>query len=250
MRKMGVFLLAVGAVAVVGVVAGAVLCGGWWPVGTRYEDETSSAAAITAIRVSGGTVAARVRPGPAGSVTVHRTASYLNPFQAAPPETYRIEAGVLELGGDDACSLCKVEYVVTAPEGVSIEADIATGSIDVSSVSSVDATVSTGSVTVAAATGDVTAHVGTGSISGRDLGSSRVVAVAKTGGVSIDVAVPADVEAATSLGAVDVTVPAGAYRVQATQRAGTPDLGIANDPAAPHLLVLRTDMGRIQLATR
>lgn len=250
MRKMGVFLLAVGAVAVVGVVAGAVLCGGWWPVGTRYEDETSSAAAITAIRVSGGTVAARVRPGPAGSVTVHRTASYLNPFHAAPGETYRIEAGVLELGGDDACSLCKVEYDVTAPEGVRIEADIATGSIDVSGVSTVDAKVSTGSVTVAGATGDVAARVGTGSISGRDLESHKVVAVAGTGGVSIDAAVPADIEAATSMGAVDVKVPAGAYRVQASQRGGTPSLGVANDPAGPHLLVLRTDMGRIQLATR
>lgn len=250
MRRMGVILLVVGVVVVLGIGIGAVACGGWWPIGTRYEDETSSQAAISEIRVTGGTVGAEVRPGPASGVTVHRTTSYLNPFHARPGETYSIDGSVLELRGDDSCTLCKVEYVVTAPAGVRIDADIATGSIDVAGVSTVDAKVSTGSVTVSDATGDVTAHAGTGSITGRDLRSSTVVAVTKTGGVSLDLATPADVEASTSMGAVELTVPAGAYRIDARQRSGQPKLGLANDPNGAYLLALRTDMGQIRLAAR
>ena len=252
MRKMNVILLVLGGVVVVGAVAGtaaAVAFGCWFPGLARYEDETTSPVAITEIRVTGGTVTAEVRPGAAG-VTVHRTVSYMNPFQAKPGATSRIDGTTLELRGDESVTLSKVDYVVTAPEGVRVVADIATGYLDVAGVSTVDAKVSTGSVTVSGATGDVTARADTGSITGVQLRSGSVVAITKTGGVSLDLAVPADVEATTSMGAVELTVPAGDYRIDAQQKSGQPKLGIANDPNGAHRLTLRTDMGGIKLATR
>jgi hypothetical protein len=253
MRKMNVILVVLGGVVVVGAVAGtaaAVAFGCWFPGLARYEDETSSPVAITEIRVTGGTVTAEVRPGAATGVTVHRTVSYMNPLQGKPGATYRIDGATLELRGDDSVTLSKVDYVVTAPEGVKVVADIATGYINVAGVSTVDAKVSTGSVTVTGATGDVTARADTGSITGVQLRSGSVVAITKTGGVSLDLAVPADVEAITSMGAVELTVPAGDYRIDAQQKSGKPSIGLASDPNGAHRLTLRTDMGGIRLATR
>lgn len=248
MRKMNVVLLVVGIVVVLGAGIGWFACGGWKAITTSFEDDIASPVSISEIRVSGKSVAVEVRPGTAPGVEMHRTARYLNPFHDRPGSTHRIEGTVLELGGDDSCTFCAIEYVVLAPAGVRVSADVKTGSLDLTGVSTVDAKVSTGSVTIVGATGDVTARAGTGAITGRGLHSDTVVATTNTGAISLDLAAPADIEATTGTGSVDVTVPAAAYRVDASTGLGALKLGIANDPNGSHRLALRAGTGRVTLA--
>ena len=247
MRKMHILLIAVGAVVVLGAGTGWLACGGWKQVSTRFEDHVSSTVAISEIQVTGGSVDVEVRPGAGSGVEIQRTVRYLNPLHERPGPTSRIDGTVLRLGSDDACKLCAVEYVVVAPAGVRVSADVGTGSFNVTGASTVDVKVSTGSITVTDATGDVTARAETGSITGRGL-RSTVVAAAKTGGISLDLAAPADVEATTSMGSVEVRVPATAYRVDATTGLGKAAVGIANDPNGRYRLALRTGTGDLVLA--
>lgn len=250
MRKMNIIVLVVGVIVVLVAGTGWLACGGWKSIGVSFDDDSSSDVAISEIRVTGKSVAAEVRPGTGPGVEIHRTARYLNRFHDRPAPTHRIEGTVLLLGGDDACTFCAIEYVVLAPSGVRVTADVATGSLDLTGVSTVDVKVATGSVTVADATGNVTMRADTGSITGKGLRSDAVVATAKTGAISLDLATPADVEATTGTGAVDVTVPAAAYRVEASTGLGDLKLAIPNDPSGPHRLALRTSVGRVTLAAR
>ena len=231
MRKMNVILLSIGALVVVVGAIGWFACGGWKSAGVVYEDDSSSPVAIEEIRVTAKAVAVEVRPGTGPGVQIHRTARYLNPTHGRPGETHRIVGNVLELGGDDNASFGVIEYVVLAPAGLRITADIGTGSLDVVGASTVDAKVGTGSLKVSGATDDVVATTGTGA-------------------VSVELAAPADVEARTGTGSVDVIVPADTYRVEASTGMGELKLGIANDPNGYHRIALRSNMGRVTLAAR
>ena len=248
MRKMGIIVVVIGVVVVVAAGSGWLACGGWKQIGTRFEDDTSSDVAITEIRASGGSVDVEVRPGTEPGVRIHRTVLYLNPLHARPRPTSRIDGTVLRLGSEDSCTFCAVEYVVTAPAGLRVSADVGTGSFNLTGTAAVDVKVSTGAITITDATGNVTARADTGSITGRGLRSGAVVAAAKTGAISLDLAAPADVEASTSMGSVELKVPAATYRVDATTGMGKADVGIANDPNGRYRLALRTGMGDLVLA--
>jgi hypothetical protein len=248
MRKMHILVVAIGVIVVLVAGTGWLACGGWKQIGTRFVDDASSPVAISEIRVSGGSVDVEVRPGAGSGVEIHRTVRYLNPLHDRPGTTHRIDGTVLQLGSDDSCTFCAVEYVVVAPAGVRVIADVGMGSFNLTGASAVDVKVSTGSITIADATGDVTARAETGSITGRGLRSGAVVATTKTGAISLDLATPADVEATTSMGSLELTVPAAAYRVDATTGLGRADVGIANDLAGQYRLALRTGTGNLVLA--
>ncbi len=229
MRKMYILIVAVVAVVAV-LAAGAFACGGWKAIGTSYEDDYASTAPISEIHITGKTVAVDLDPSSSSAVEIHRTARYLNYFHSRPAPTHRIEGSVLELGGDDSSTFSSIEYVVRAPAGTRITADVGTGSLDLQGAWYVDAKVSTGSIKVVGGTGDVNARTDTGAI-------------------SIDLAVPANVEAKAGTGAVDVKVPAGAYRVEASSGLGGVNLGLPSDPNATYRLSLRTNLGGVSLAT-
>jgi Toastrack DUF4097 len=228
MRKMTVLIVIVISVAIVGGGAGALACGAWKVIGVHYEDDFSSAAAITEIHLTGGTVAATVRSWDGTGVEVHRTARYLNWFHERPAATYSISGSVLELRGDDSTMFSSIEYTVLVPAGYRVTADIGTGSVDATGASGADLNVSTGSIRVVDATGAVQAKTGTGAI-------------------SVDLAAPENVDAKAGTGSVDVTVPSAAYRVEASSGMGEVKIGIPNDPYGAHTLKLRSDIGRVSV---
>ena len=140
MRKMNVLVAVIGVIALFAAGSTWLALGGWKQIGTRFEDDASSAAAISEIRVIGRSVEVDVRPGTGAGVEIHRTARYLNPFHAQPGPTHQIEGNVLTLRGDDACTFCVIEYSVTVPAGVRVSADMTSGSLNLKGVSTVDAT--------------------------------------------------------------------------------------------------------------
>ncbi len=247
MRKMQVILLIVVLIAI-GIGGTAWLaCGGWKQVGTHFDDDYASADAITEIRVTG-TVSVQVRPGNGPGVEIHRTARYLNAFHSRPGRTHRIDAGVLTLGGDDSSTFSVMEYVVTLPAGVRVTGETDNGSLDLTGVSSVDVKSVRGSVTVTDASGDVAMRSTLGSVTGNHLRSGSIVASTSLGSISLELAEPANVDARTSWGALKVTVPRDSYRVDAKTGAGGSDIAVPNDPNGRYQLVLRTDLGKLELA--
>lgn len=248
MRKMNIFLLVVGVIVIFSTVMTWLAIGGWKQLGTHFEDDASSPAAISEIRVTGSSVEVQVRPGAASGVEIHRTARYLNRFHDRPEPTSRIEGGVLTLGGDDSCTFCVIEYVVEAPAGVRVTGEVTSGSLDLTGVSTVDVKTTSGAVTITDATGEVTVRTGSGSISAKGL-RSNVVASTGSGSLSVALAAPCNVQATTSSGSLDLTVPASAYRVETTSGSGGADIGITNDPNGSYLLTLHAGSGHIKLAT-
>jgi hypothetical protein len=247
MRKVQAILLIIVVVAV-GVGSTAWLCcGGWKQVGTHFDDDYSSAEAITEIRVTG-TVSLELRPSTTPGVEIHRTARYLNPLHSRPGRTHRIDGGVLTLGGDSAM-FSVMEYVVTLPAGVRVSGETDNGSLDLAGVSSVDVKAERGSITVSDATGDVTMRSSLGSVTGKNLRSGSIVATSSLGAVELDLAEPGNVDAETSCGAVTVNVPPGSYRVDAQTGVGGSEIGIASDPEGRYRLVLRTSLGKLRLAS-
>jgi putative adhesin len=248
MRKMNVLVAVIGVIALLAAGSTWLALGGWKQIGTRFEDDASSAAAISEIRVTGRSVEVDVRPGTGTGVKIHRTARYLNPFHAQPGPTHQIEGDVLTLSGDDACTFCVIEYSVTVPEGVRVSANVTSGSLNLKGVSTVDATTTSGSITISDATGAISARTDSGTITGAGLRSGAVVASAKSGSISLELAAPGDVQATTTSGSLGLTVPSAAYRVDATAGSGGADIRIANDPNGQYRLDLKAQSGHIMLA--
>jgi hypothetical protein len=249
MRRMFVIVLGIVGVLALVIGAGWFACVGWRTVAARYEDTASYATPIREIHVSGKSVWVELRAGDAPGVEIRRTVRYLNPLHGRPAAIASVQGDALELRGEDAGAFSATEYVVTAPAGVRVTAEVGTGSLDLAGVSTVNATVGTGAVAVADATGDITAHVGTGQITGTGLRSEAVVATTGTGAISLQLASPGNVDATTATGSVDVLVPSAAYRVEASSRMGAVRIGIPSDPGAAYRLALRAGTGQVTVAS-
>ncbi len=249
MRRMYAIALVIGGIIVLGLGAGWFACMGWRSVAAHVRDDFSSAAAIDEIRITGGSVWVEVRAAGEPGVQVHRDVSTLNPFAGRPAPSVRVVGSVLELG-DVPGAFRATSYVVRAPAGIRVTADIGTGNLDLRGVSSVDAHVGTGAVEVIDGSGDLAARVGTGQISATNLRSHAVVATTGTGAILLDLAEPADVQATSSTGSVDLKVPPASYRIDASSKLGKVALGIPSDPSGRYHLALRADTGQVTLATR
>ena len=247
MRRMYTLALILGGIIVVGLGASWFACMGWRTVAAHVQDDFSSATTIDEIRITGGSVWVEVRAADEPGVRVHRDVATLNPLAGGPAPTVRVVGSVLELG-DVPGAFRATEYVVSAPIGVRVTADIGTGSLELHDVSAVEAKVGTGSVDVTDGTGTLAANVGTGQISATNLRTDAVVATTGTGAILLDLAAPADVQATTSTGSVDLKVPVDSYRIDASAKLGKVALGIPSDPSGRHHLALRAGTGGVTVA--
>lgn len=246
MRKMQAILLIIVVIAAAVGGVGWLCCGGWKQIGAHFEDDYASAEHVGEVRVTGD-VSVELRPSTTAGVEIHRTARYLNAFHSRPARTHRIEGSVLTLGGDDSSMFSVMEYIVTVPAGVRVTGETDNGSLDLAGVSSVDVKSNRGSVTVSDATGDVTMRASLGAVVGRHLRSGSVVASSTLGSISLELEQPANVDAQTSWGALDVTVPRGSYRVDAQTGMGGSEIGIANDANSRYGLLLHTNLGKLRV---
>jgi len=240
------------------------LCG-WKLLGSRFEDETPLALAITEVRVvGGGSGNVEIRPGAIVRVNLHRDIRYLI---NRPGITYHVEGTVLYI--DTAPDrFCVVSYVVDVPEGVRVSGELGSGELRLAGVSEVDFKDGSGRIEVNGAsgmvrletgsggiilngvTGDITAKSSSGSITGRELQSTNINATTRSGGISLDLVTQSNVNARTSSGDVNLTVPDDRYRINTKVSSGSTHIKVVNDPASVHHLDLYTDSGDIIVAPR
>jgi hypothetical protein len=125
----------------------------------------------------------------------------------------------------------------------------APGDIRVREVSgAVGARTGSGEVTLVHVAGPVDVQSSSGSISGSGL-SGPVVADTSSGDVVLKLTRAQEVRASTSSGDVDLTVPAGRYRVDTGDDEGA-DIEVVDDPDARYALELDTSSGDIAVRTR
>ncbi|WP_410660254.1 hypothetical protein [Amycolatopsis sp. lyj-112] len=178
-------------------------------------------AQITAIRVDVPTGRVDVRVEDGAPVSLRREVTYTG---RNPGKTHSVENGTLVLGG---CSQCGVEYEVVIPREMAVSGGIGTGTVRLARAAAVDLRGETGNLEVLSSTGPVKLTTGTGDI---EVGLAR----------------PGAVTAKADTGKVTVTVPDGAYRINASADTGGVETGgVRQDQASPNVLDLRAGTGKV-----
>ncbi|GHB68095.1 lipoprotein [Streptomyces xanthochromogenes] len=210
-----------------------------------FKDDATVKDRITAVRIDGTSDGFRVRgKKDLAKVSVHREVTYRG--KTKPTEsTYRVENGVLVLGG--CAGHCSVDYTVDVPAGVPVTGSTRAGGLSLSSVGQVQVSTSDGAVKVRGATGPVDIRTSNGSIDANGLKGTGITAMASNGSISLTPDTAQNVTAQTSNGSITVTAPRAPYRVSARTGHGHKALDIPNDPAAPHRLDLTSGNGGITL---
>ncbi|MFI9643802.1 DUF4097 family beta strand repeat-containing protein [Micromonospora sp. NPDC051925] len=230
----------------------------------RLDFDTTEAAKITRITVRPGSGGVVVRAtGPATGVRVKRVLRYQGD---QPDTTYEITGDELVLD-TDCGPRCSVSYEVTAPPGVRVQGEAGSGDVEFAKIGSVDFTLGSGNIQVADVLGTVRAETGSGNIevlnvtgpvdlrtSSGDVTGARlggdVSAETGSGDITLALDKPASARARAGSGDVELTVPAGRYRVKSDVGSGDTRIGVTDDPAAPLLLDLSTGSGNVTVTQR
>jgi hypothetical protein len=248
-------------VALIGIAV--LLVGGWapWAAATAEQREEIDAAVV---RLDLGAGDVTVRRGAVERISLlARTRSWWG--GGTPDRGWRRTGDAVVLSG---CGRrCVVDYQLVVPPGTRVEGESGSGSVTVDGVAAVDVEAGSGSIDVRDVAGAVRASTGSGtvslariggpstarsssgSITGRDL-AGPVDAGTSSGDVTLELARPQDVRAETSSGDVELTVPAGGYRIDARGDEDAERIEAVDDPGARYALDLSTSSGAISVRRR
>ena len=167
-----------------------------------------------------------------GAVSVTETVHYRT---EKPKTSHSAAAGTLRLTetGCTADNLrCHVEFDVRVP-----------------AATVVDITTAAGAVRLRDLAGDVTVVTQAGAIEATSLSSGRVSVTTEAGAASLGFnQPPTDVRASTELGAIVVQVPRGvAYAVKVDAEVGGAQVRVDQDPASPHKISAKTQVGGVRV---
>jgi hypothetical protein len=228
---------------------------------TRLDFNDTEQVAVKEIIIAPGSGNVTVRTSDIAQVEINRVVRYRG---AEPDRTYEITGSVLEIDVDCGQN-CSVDYEITAPKDVAVRGENHSGDLVLAGVSAVDVRAGSGNIEVTGASGAVKAETGSGDIRIDDVagdlevktGSGNIEALAVggkqttartgSGDVTISLNKVGGVRTHTGSGNVEVTVPAGSYRVNARTGSGDTDIGVPNSPGSAHLLDLDTGSGDITL---
>jgi DUF4097 and DUF4098 domain-containing protein YvlB len=186
---------------------------------------------VTALVVGARAASVEIVTG-AGPVTVTEEHRY---SQGKPTTAHVVEGTTLRLtesgcGDDDV--RCDVQYRIRIPAALSV-----------------DITAQAGAVKVDGVAGDIHISTQAGAVEGRTLTSDAVTVKTELGATSLEFTeAPTLISSSTSMGAVDLRVPGTtAYAVDVHTPAGTDSVSVDKDPASPHRIEVRADVGAVQI---
>ena len=152
-----------------------------------------------------------------------------------PATSHRVNGTTLQLT-DTGCRndevRCGVEFRVHLPAAARAEI-----------------TAQAGAVRVTGLLGDVAVTTQAGAVEGRALGGADVAVSTQAGAANLEFArVPSTVRASTEVGAVELGLPSGAsYAVDVQTTVGSSDVSVQRDPASPHKVEVRTNVGAVKV---
>jgi len=208
-----------------------------------FQDDSTLSGKITSVRLEiGGSGGATVKGTKGnGGLSLHRTVAYRGDKPKG--TTYRIENGVLVLGG--CGNHCSVTYTVDVPAGIPVRGETSNGSVSVRQVGEVKVTTSSGPIEMNDVSGPVDVRTSNGPITGRNIAGRRLQAETSNGAIELAFATAQDVRAKSSNGRIDLTVPQAGYRVSARTSNGGKRIDVTDDPSGRYRLDLTTSNGAI-----
>jgi hypothetical protein len=161
-----------------------------------------------------------------------------------PGKTYRVAGDVLVL---EQCEKrnCWVDYEVTVPEDVAVTGHLDSGAAEVTGVRSANVASESGDVTIRDVAGEVNVSAQSGDLDLSGIGGA-VVAEASSGNVTIRTTAARNVSASADSGNIELTVPAGDYRVRAEADSGSVTDEVGDAGSGP-TLDLRADSGDVTI---
>lgn len=173
----------------------------------------------------------------------------------------RTDFSVTERGGrlfvDGTCNhflalWCRVDVTLRVPADIPLDIGSSNGGIEVTDVDAgVVAKTSNGSVSLIGLGGDVDARTSNGTVRGHGLDGDAASAKSSNGRIELTFASPPRrVEATTSNGSVEITVPeddtAYAIDTDASSNSST-EITVRTDPASDHTIAAKTSNGSISV---
>jgi hypothetical protein len=207
------------------------------PVTSERTDKSFDAVKAVVVKVDVGSI--KVVGAERSTTSVRTLACYST---TKPTLTQEVRDGVLEVTsrcerpfqpislGFDRCSR---DVTIEAPSGVRLTAKAGVGDVEARSLAGVSAVES-----------DV------GRASAVAMRADRVTATSGSGSASVEsVVIPAEVAATAGTGDVKVTVPPGAYAIDAKADVGEVEVtGVQADPAAPRKITGKSDTGDVRIS--
>jgi DUF4097 and DUF4098 domain-containing protein YvlB len=247
-----------GAITIIAAAAAALAgCGG---VGARLTFNDTVKTKVTEIVMSGGSGDVTVKTAKVTETQITRIIHR----NSDPGETFQLKGTVLNIDTDCGHN-CNVSYEITAPEGVAVSGELASGDVGLTGIATADVTVRSGDIAIQGATGKVKVKATSGDITVAD--SAGPVAVETTSGdlhaieiggpvtakvtsgdVDLKLSAVTSVTAEATSGDVNVIVPAGAYQVRTHTGSGDANLGgITNDATSKNVLDIGTGSGDVSI---
>jgi hypothetical protein len=144
---------------------------------------------------------------------------------------------------------CTVDFTVQVPASFEVQVESGAGEIDATDLSGALTVRSTaGDVRLDDVSGPVSVVSGAGQVEANGLRGDTVDVVAGAGDVTVGMSsVPTAMRVRSDRGDVDIAVPATEeYRIDATA-AGSTELAVAEDPAAPHSITASSGIGDVRI---
>jgi hypothetical protein len=201
-------------------------------VGDRTDEQSYEIAEpVTSLVIDAraGTVNVSAGEGP---LTVTETYAYRND---KPRTAHQVDGATLKLtetGCADDNFGCNVQYRIRVPAATAVTITTNAGAVELENLD-----------------GDIRVATDAGTVEAKNLAGDQVSVQTHAGATSLHFREPpAAVQATTDLGAISVEVPRGtAYAVETVTSVGGANVSVQRDPASPHKITLRTNLGGIEV---
>ncbi|HZA04361.1 MAG TPA: DUF4097 family beta strand repeat-containing protein [Propionibacteriaceae bacterium] len=219
------------ALVVAGLIATAATasCGG---LGQRTDEQSYEVTEpVTSLVIDARAGAVSVATGE-GPLTVTEMYEYRND---KPRTSHQVDGATLKLtetGCADDTFRCGVHFRIRVPAATAVTITTNAGAVEIDDLD-----------------GDIRVTTDAGSVEARNLAGDNVSVETDAGATSLRFREPPTaVQASTDLGAISVEVPRGtAYAVDTVTSVGGANISVDRDPASPHKITLRTNVGGIEV---
>jgi DUF4097 and DUF4098 domain-containing protein YvlB len=257
------------AMATVGQVGALLLVAGAgmavWSFGDKDSNTTHEVTdKISVVRLDSPNADVTIKVADVDKTTVEEKRSY---WLVKHGDAYDVDGGTLKLDGNCGWQ-CRAGFVVTVPRGTKVTGSNGSGDLTVTGASGVDTSSRSGTVKLVDVTGDVKLDLtsgdveidrlagkleitaNSGDIEAKHLRGGPVNVETTSGDLQLELDEATDVRAKGTSGDIDVTAPAGGYKVQTKTHSGDVDNGLGNDPDGGHTIDAGTVSGDVTLASR
>jgi DUF4097 and DUF4098 domain-containing protein YvlB len=236
-----------------------------WTFGDKDSNTTHEVTGqISVVRLDSPNADVTIKVADVDKTTVEEKRSY---WLVKHGDAFDVDGETLRLDGDCGWQ-CRADFVVTVPRGTKVTGENGSGDLSITGASGVEASSRSGKVSLTDVTGDVKLDLtsgdveidrlagklelkaNSGDIDAKHLKGGPVNVETTSGDVRLELDEATDVRAKGTSSDVDVTAPAGGYKVQTKTHSGEVDNGLGNDPDGGHTIDAGTVSGDVTLAAR